>query len=172
VLALPLYMFHQFEEYGRDSFGVSYAFRGQIASVLGYATATCCPIPMSFLTAFSNDLSRRRAHAIGLPIATRYFDHADHSPAQVDWTASVSRSTARAEGRTPTRRLKCSARVAAADLSLVPAVASVPPDIFPSNFGFPGFKVALVRPLFSPVYAAAASIAKDRAARFFVVYLC
>ena len=51
VLGLPLYAMHQFEEHGIDLLGMSYAFRGEMCNVMGYAHVATCPIPMSFITA-------------------------------------------------------------------------------------------------------------------------
>jgi len=51
VLAIPLYMLHQVEEYGIDLQGVSYAFRGALCGKLEFPDAATCLIPFSFFTA-------------------------------------------------------------------------------------------------------------------------
>ncbi|MEO8747990.1 MAG: HXXEE domain-containing protein [Rhodanobacter sp.] len=51
VLAIPVYMLHQVEEYGIDVQGVSYAFRGALCAKLGFPEPATCPIPLEFFTA-------------------------------------------------------------------------------------------------------------------------
>lgn len=51
MLGLPLYIVHQFEEHGVDLAGVHYAFRDSLCGTMGYADASTCPIPLSFITA-------------------------------------------------------------------------------------------------------------------------
>lgn len=51
VLAIPLYMLHQVEEYGIDLQGVRNAFRGALCGKLGFPDAATCLIPFSFFTA-------------------------------------------------------------------------------------------------------------------------
>lgn len=45
------YLLHQFEEHGIDARGAPYAFRGVLCMRFGFADATACPIPESFITA-------------------------------------------------------------------------------------------------------------------------
>lgn len=49
--ATAAYLLHQFEEHGIDAAGVPYAFRGALCMRFGFANATACPIPESFITA-------------------------------------------------------------------------------------------------------------------------
>ena len=49
--ATAAYLLHQFEEHGIDARGAPYAFRGSLCTVFGFAGATACPIPESFITA-------------------------------------------------------------------------------------------------------------------------
>lgn len=49
--ATAAYLLHQFEEHGIDARGAPYAFRGALCARFGFAGATACPIPESFITA-------------------------------------------------------------------------------------------------------------------------
>jgi len=49
--ATAAYLLHQFEEHGIDARGTPYAFRGVLCTFFGFAGATACPIPESFITA-------------------------------------------------------------------------------------------------------------------------
>lgn len=48
--AIAAYLLHQFEEHGIDAQGVPYAFRGTLCARFGFAGATACHIPESFIT--------------------------------------------------------------------------------------------------------------------------
>jgi Protein of unknown function with HXXEE motif len=47
-LAIPIYMFHQFEEYGIDFLGKKHAFPDGLCSNLGLGNYPACPIPHEF----------------------------------------------------------------------------------------------------------------------------
>jgi len=49
--AAAAYLLHQFEEHGIDARGAPYAFHGTLCTRFGFADATACPIPESFITA-------------------------------------------------------------------------------------------------------------------------
>jgi len=49
--AVCAYLVHQLEEHGIDADGATYAFRGSLCTMLGFANSQVCAVPHSFITA-------------------------------------------------------------------------------------------------------------------------
>ena len=49
--AVCAYLVHQVEEHGIDAEGATYAFRGSLCAMLGFANPQVCAVPHPFITA-------------------------------------------------------------------------------------------------------------------------